>query len=79
MVTKLTRENNIKARDYILSNADEITRAWYHYNFEGEDSAAFMDVLARYQYENGGFGGLVYEYEYNGPTLHSTEHAFRYI
>lgn len=76
---KLSKENFIKARDYLFANADDINRAWYRYNFEDGDTSAFMDVLAKYQYENGGFGGLVYEYEYNGPTLHDTEHAFRYI
>jgi hypothetical protein len=76
---KLTKENFIKARDYIFSNSDDINRAWFRYNFENGDTSAFMDVLAKYQHENGGFGGLVYEYEYNGPTLHDTEHAFRYI
>ena len=39
-----------------------------------------MDVLAKYQHEDGGFGGLVYEYEYNGSTLFDTSTAFsRYI
>ncbi len=42
------------------------------YNFEDLSTDVFMDVLAKYQYDTGGFGGLVYEYEYNGPTLHDT-------
>lgn len=67
------------ATRYIKQNADPINLAWYSYNFEGMSTDAFMDVLAKYQYDNGGFGGLVYEYEYNGPMLHDTEHAFRYI
>lgn len=49
------------------------------YNFEDLSTDVFMDVLAKYQYDTGRFGGLVYEYEYNGPTLHNTEYALRYI
>jgi len=76
---KLTRENFIKARDYVFTYSDEINRAWFRYNFEGGDTTAFMDVLAKYQHENGGFGGLVYEFEYQGPCLKCTEHALRYM
>lgn len=77
---KLSRENFIRARDYIFANSDAINRAWFCYNFEDNDTNAFMDVLAKYQYENGGFGGLVYEYEYNGSTLFDTSTAFfRYL
>ena len=38
-----------------------------------------MDALSEYQYPDGGFGRLVPEYEYDGSTLHDTEHAMRYI
>ncbi|NJD04446.1 MAG: hypothetical protein FIA99_18060 [Ruminiclostridium sp.] len=75
----LTHENFIKARDYIFAHSDDINRAWFRYNFEDNDAAAFMNVLAQYQHENSGFGGLMYEWEYNGPTLKDTEHAFRYV
>ena len=50
----LSRENFIKARDYIFANSDDINRAWFHYNFEDEDTEKFMEVLAKYQHENGG-------------------------
>jgi hypothetical protein len=76
---KLTRENFLKARDYIFAHSDDINRAWFRYNFEGGDTGAFMDVLAKYQHENGGFGGLVYEFDYQGPCLKCTEHACRYM
>ncbi len=77
---KLDEGNFIKARDYILSNADDIMKAWYVYNFENNDTDVFMDVLAKYQYENGGFGkGIYYEFDYQGPCLKSTEIAIRYI
>ena len=38
-----------------------------------------MSVLAKYQYENGGFGGLFYEFDYQGPCLKCTEVAIGYI
>jgi hypothetical protein len=38
MIT-LTHENFIKARDYVFANSDDINRAWFHYNFEGEDTS----------------------------------------
>ncbi|MDD4494831.1 MAG: hypothetical protein PHV32_10900, partial [Eubacteriales bacterium] len=76
---KLTHENFIKARDYIFANSDDINRAWFRYNFEDGDTDAFMDVLAKYQHDDGGFGGLYYEFDYQGPCLKSTEVAIGYI
>lgn len=77
---KLTRENFIKAREYIFTHSDDITRAWFKYNFEDSNTDAFMKVLAKYQHENGGFGyGIYYEFDYRGPCLKSTEIAIRYI
>ena len=76
---KLSHENFLKARDFIFANADDVNRAWYVYHFENGNAEDFMAVLARHQFENGGFGGLVYEFEYQGPCLKCTEHAFRYI
>ena len=76
---KLTRENFMKARDFILSNGDNVTSAWSRYCFEDSGPDAFLQVLAGHQHENGGFGGLVYEFEYQGPCLKCTEHAFRYL
>ncbi|HBT64536.1 MAG TPA: hypothetical protein DEB10_07755 [Ruminococcaceae bacterium] len=76
---KLSNKNFLKARDYIFANSDDINRAWFKYNFEGKDTSAFLDALAKYQHEDGGFGGLVYEFEYQGPCLKCTEHAFCYM
>lgn len=76
---KLTYEKFIKARDYIFAHTDELNHAWFRYNFEDGDTDAFMDVLSKYQYENGGFGGTYYEFDYQGPCLKSTEVAIRYI
>ena len=76
---KLTQENFDKARNYIIANGDDINRAWFRYYFEDGDADAFMDVLANYQHENGGFGGLSDEFEYQGPCLKCTEIAIGYI
>ena len=72
---KLPYDRFIKARDYIFAHSEDIGRAWFRYNFEDGDTDVFMDVLAEYQHENGGFGGLFYEFDYQGPCLKSTEIA----
>jgi len=76
---KLSTQNFDKARHFILTNGDDINRAWFRYNFEDSGTAAFMDVLAKYQHENGGFGGIFYEFDYQGSCLKSTEIAIGYI
>ena len=76
---KLSRDNFIKARDYIFENAEDIDRAWFRYIFEDKNANAFLGVLAKYQHDNGGFGGLYYEFDYQGPCLKSTEIAVKYI
>ena len=48
---KLTRENFIKARNYIFAHSDDINRAWYRYNFEDSDTNTFMDALTEYQHD----------------------------
>ena len=76
---KLTHENFVRARKYALAHSNDINRAWYKYNFEDDNTYAFMDVLAKYQCEDGGFGGLSVEFEYQGSCLKCTEHAIGYI
>lgn len=76
---KLAHDRFLKARDYIFVHSDDINRAWFRYNFQDGDVDAFMEVLATYQYGNGGFGGLYYEFDYKGPCLKCTEIAIRYI
>ena len=76
---KLSYENFIKAREFIFAHGDDVTRAWFRYNFEDGDSEAFMKVLEKHQRADGGFGGLLYEFDYQGSCLKCTEHAFRYI
>ena len=76
---KLSKENFIKARDFVFANSDDINRAWFRYNFEDGDGDKFMDALGQYQYDNGGFGGNYYEFAYKGPCLKCTEIAISYI
>lgn len=76
---KLTYEKFLKARDYIFAHSGDIDRAWFRYDFEDGDTDAFMQALAKYQYDNGGFGGIYYEFDYQGPCLKSTEVAVWYI
>ncbi len=76
---KLTCENFIKARDYIFANSDDVNRAWFRYDFEDGDTNTFMDVLAKYQHDDGGFGRLDYKFDYRGSCLKATEHAIGYI
>ena len=75
----LSNQNFIKARDYIFAHSDNINRAWFRYNFENGDTNAFMTALAKYQHEDGGFGGLDYEFTYQGSCLKCVEHAIGYI
>ncbi len=76
---KLTYDNFIKVRDYIMANGTDIDRAWFRYHFEDENETDFLRVLSKYQHENGGFGGLYHEFAYQGPCLKSTEIAIQYI
>ena len=76
---KLSQENFINVRDYVLANCDDISRAWFCYHFEGGNADAFMEVLANYQHECGGFGGLDYGFDYQGSCLKCTEYAIGYI
>ena len=76
---KLAHENFLKARDYIFAHSNDIGLAWYRYHFEDGNTYTFMDALAKYQHENGGFGGLCDEFDYQGPCLKATEFAIGYI
>ena len=76
---KLSQANFIKARDFILTNADDISRSWFRYHFKDGDASNVMNILATYQHECGGFGGLSDEFEYQGSCLKCTEIAIGYI
>jgi len=75
----LSKENFDKAKSYILNNASPIDIAWFKYNFEHHDADIFLKALEKYQFDTGGFGGLFYEFDYQGPCLKSTEMAIWYI
>ena len=72
----LPREMFEKAKEYIFQYADDVTRVWFRYCFENAEAEEMLEVLQNHQHENGGFGGLVYEFDYQGPCLKCTEHAF---
>ena len=76
---RLSHENFANARSYIFAHGDDIMRAWFRYHFEDSGADAFLTALASHQFENGGFGGLFYEFDYQGPCLKSTEVAIAYI
>lgn len=68
-----------KAKNHVLKHGIPIETAWFRYNFENEDTDEFMKILAQYQHDNGGFGGLSHEFAYQGPCLQCTKYAFDYI
>nr|WP_308627019.1 hypothetical protein [uncultured Eisenbergiella sp.] len=76
---KLSNSSFLRAKEFIYNHGRKIDIAWFEYHFIHHSTEVFMKILEGYQYENGGFGGLVTEFEYAGPCLKSTEHAFRYI
>jgi len=67
------------ARQFVFDHAQDIDRAWFRYVFEDADEKAFLHVLAEHQQPGGGFGGLYYEFDYQGVCLKSTEIAVRYL
>jgi len=48
---KLTYDNFIKARDFIMANGADIDRAWFRYHFESENETEFLRVLSKHQHE----------------------------
>lgn len=53
---KLMYDNFIMAKNYIFENSEHIDRALFRYVFEDKDEDAFLDILEKYQCDNGGFG-----------------------
>lgn len=78
-MNQLSHDRFIKARNYLFLNLGEVEQAWFRYHFEDGNADSFLAVLAKYQHENGGFGGLYYEYDYPGVCLKSTEIAVKYL
>ena len=76
---KLSKANFLRAKNFIFEHGEEIDRSVFQYHFEDLSAAAFLDSLSKYQYPNGGFGGLWHEFDYRGPCLKSTEIAVKYI
>ena len=68
-----------RAKQYIMQYGDNVTCTWFRYCFENAEAEELLRALQKHQHENGGFGGLMYEFEYAGPCLKCTEHAFRIL
>lgn len=53
---KLSREQYLKARDFILTNARMIERRLFHYHFEGGPAKGVFHAVYAYRNRDGGFG-----------------------
>ena len=65
-MTKLKKEQFIKAREFMKTQARDIDRAMFEHFFEGKPLDETAETLAAYQNEDGGFGRLDYDFEYPG-------------
>lgn len=53
---KLSKDNFIKARDFILTNVRMIERRLYHYHFENDTNQGIYHAVLAYRNVDGGFG-----------------------
>lgn len=53
---KLSKQNYLKARDFILTNARMIERRLFHYHFENGDKEGVFHAVYAYRNSDGGFG-----------------------
>ena len=53
---KLSKENYLKARDFILSNARMIERRLFQFYFENDDPRGVFHAVYAYRNADGGFG-----------------------
>lgn len=68
-----------KARDFMYSYAQDIDLAMFQYYFEEKPKSEVIEILEKYQNEDGGFGTLDYDFIYTDSCLKQTESACRYI
>lgn len=68
-----------KARDFMYSYAQDIDLAMFQYYFEEKPKTEVIEILEKYQNEDGGFGTLDYDFIYTDSCLKQTESACRYI
>ncbi|MDE7278664.1 MAG: hypothetical protein K2N26_02930, partial [Oscillospiraceae bacterium] len=57
----------------------DIDLAMFQYYFEGKPKSEVIEVLGKYQNEDGGFGTLEYDFIFADSCLKQTESACRYI
>ena len=53
---KLSKENFLKARDFILTNARMIERRLFQFHFENDDPKGVFHAIYAYRNTDGGFG-----------------------
>ena len=76
----VTAEQFEKARHFIYRHGDLLTRKRFAYHFEHGSKQAFLDVLACYQNDDGGFGnGLELDVMCSPSSGICTEVAFAYL
>lgn len=68
-----------KARDFMYSYAQDIDLAMFQYYFDGKPKSEVIEILEKYQNEDGGFGTLDYDFMFTDSCLKQTESACRYI
>jgi len=78
-MTKLTREQFQKAKEYMKTQAQDIDLTLFEHYFENKPLNEVINVLEQYQNEDGGFGKLDYDFECPDSCLKHTESACRYI
>ncbi len=76
---KLSRESFSKASKFIKNNAIGPDIAMYEYLFENGNKENVLNELEQYQNEDGGFGGLEFDFELYKSSGMATLKAFQYF
>ena len=75
----LTKTQFEKARNFLYNYAQDIDLAMFQYYFEEKPKSEVIEILEKYQNEDGGFGTLDYDFIFSMSCLKQTESACRYI
>ena len=78
-MNKLTKEQFNRAAYFLKNQANDIDRAMFEHFFENKPLKEVINILSKYQNEDGGFGKLDYDFEYPFSCVKHTESACRYI
>ena len=76
---KLSKAQFEKSKNFMYNYAQDIDLAMFQYYFEGKPKSEVIEILEKYQNEDGGFGSLDYDFIFSGSCLKQTESACRYI